>query len=320
MSGGFVANGYLYVYVSNESPQDVFFDNVTIQHKRGPLLQEDHYYRFGLVQAGISSQSASKLENLKKYNKGSELQHKEFSDGSGLETHTTQFRMLDPQLGRWWQVDPKPTVWESVYASMKNNPFLYNDYLGDSPKPKIPPIICIVCGEGPVPHPTSILPNFKIPPLVGHKIINVVEAHIIKDKKGPWDDEFKVTGYTGTVKGTEGLLATTETKLSDGKEISNKTVVGPVSVGNGEISLKAGIAGFEVEQGVNFKEASLVVGSSYTNEEKGTVTGFDGEFKPRGGTEALAVVAAAAAVTEILAPEASPAVGKAVQNAFHMVF
>ena len=41
-------------------------------------------------------------------------------------------RLVWEELGRFWQIDPKPNHAISLYASMDNNPILYNDPLGDS--------------------------------------------------------------------------------------------------------------------------------------------------------------------------------------------
>ena len=120
-------NGYLYVFVSNESKGDVYFDDIRVEHIKGPLLEETHYYPFGLTMAGISSKAINRPDNKFKFNGASEL-----NTSLDVNLYETRFRGLDPQIGRFLQMDPLDGLSMNVspYAFASNNPILRNDPLG----------------------------------------------------------------------------------------------------------------------------------------------------------------------------------------------
>jgi RHS repeat-associated protein len=95
----------------------VFFDNLQVVHARGPLLEETHYYPFGLTMAGISSKAAGKLENKKEKFQGQEL-----DDELGLNWYGFKWRNHDPQIGRFIEIDPlsEKYVYNSTYAFSEN--------------------------------------------------------------------------------------------------------------------------------------------------------------------------------------------------------
>jgi len=73
--------------------------------------------------AGISDKAlkGNYAENKIRFQK-QELQSKEFSDGSGLEMYEFKYRMDDPQIGRFWSIDPLSNkyVYNSTYAFSEN--------------------------------------------------------------------------------------------------------------------------------------------------------------------------------------------------------
>jgi RHS repeat-associated protein len=121
-------SGYLYVYVSNETPNiDVFFDNLQVTHTRGAMLEESHYYPFGLTMAGISSKSAGGMQSRYKFNGGTE-----FNNDFDISFYETEARSYDPQIGRFLQIDPLADAIDnqSPFVFADNNPILLNDPLG----------------------------------------------------------------------------------------------------------------------------------------------------------------------------------------------
>ena len=141
LSSGEIAvkkNGYLYIYLSNTSTDyPVYFDDLRVEHVRGPLLEETQYYPFGLVQQGISSKALSfgGSENKQKFN-GYEQQNKEFSDGSGLEWYDYKHRYYDNQIGRFFVQDRQAVNYPyySPYQFAGNQVTVAIDLDGDEPK------------------------------------------------------------------------------------------------------------------------------------------------------------------------------------------
>jgi RHS repeat-associated protein len=236
-------NGYIFVYVSNESNINVFFDNLQVVHKPGPLVEETHYYPFGLVMKGISSSAANfggntpsssggcGCPNKKGFN-GNEIQQKEFSDGSGLEVYDFNARTYDQQIGRFIQIDPVPDEGEqeslSPYHFAGNNPILYNDPDGKCPW-CVYFVAKFVVGAA-IEYGSQVYDNYKSgktgadawkPTSVGKILLNGATSTV--DPSGGVVKKVAITTATNVVESVGG-------QLLDGKKVTLSNTVKDVAV------------------------------------------------------------------------------------------
>jgi len=115
--------GYVYIYLSNEGtdPVDVFFDDFAVEHVKGPVVQMEDYYPFGLT--FNSHRRENGLKNQYLYN------GKERIDALGLNLYDYGARMYMPDLARWGVVDPmaeKGRRW-NPYNYALDNPMRFID-------------------------------------------------------------------------------------------------------------------------------------------------------------------------------------------------
>jgi RHS repeat-associated protein len=105
--------GYLAVYISNESMEKmVFFDNINIKYYKGKLLEENHYYPFGM---------ALTIAKDANYDQKELYQTKELFRDKNLNIYDFEARQYDAILGRFMSNDPM-NQYASGYVGMGNNP------------------------------------------------------------------------------------------------------------------------------------------------------------------------------------------------------
>ncbi|HEY5750641.1 MAG TPA: RHS repeat-associated core domain-containing protein [Chryseolinea sp.] len=122
--------GFLYIYVSNDNPTpvEVYFDDFKVTQTKSPVVQQDDYYPFGLTFNHYQKENS--VQNKHLFNGGSEFQTE-----LNLGWYSTLFRIYDPAIGRFLQMDPLADFFSGItpYNFAENNPVLYGDPSGLSP-------------------------------------------------------------------------------------------------------------------------------------------------------------------------------------------
>jgi RHS repeat-associated protein len=111
-------NGFYYVYDYKDHLGNVRLSFKDDGSGNADIVQEDHYYPFGMRLAGLSTNSGNDNKHL--YN------GKELEDDFNLHWYHYGARYYDPQLGRWHAVDPADE-YHSPYVYVGNMPIIAVD-------------------------------------------------------------------------------------------------------------------------------------------------------------------------------------------------
>jgi RHS repeat-associated protein len=113
--------GYILIFAKSTANKSVWWNNLKVTVLKGTILEENHYYPFGLTLSQGTTTPGEKNEY--RYN-GKELQ----SD-FGLNWYNYGARQYDMQTGRWLGIDPMADKYYSIspIGYVANNPVKYID-------------------------------------------------------------------------------------------------------------------------------------------------------------------------------------------------
>jgi RHS repeat-associated protein len=129
VNGGFVTidePGYIIVYIDNQTVgKEVWFDNLMVGLYKGEVVEENHYYPFGLTLQTTPMATGVTTQPYK-------LTTKELESNFGINAYDFGARMQDMQLGRWFGLDPLAENYYNInpYSFVANNPIKYKDASG----------------------------------------------------------------------------------------------------------------------------------------------------------------------------------------------
>ncbi|HLW18818.1 MAG TPA: RHS repeat-associated core domain-containing protein [Cyclobacteriaceae bacterium] len=117
-------DGYMEAFLVNETQEDVWFDDFSIQSTSSFIVQETHYDPWGLELTGLGFQAGGGVK-VNRYL----YQGKEWMDDQNLNIYDFEARGYDPVIGRTWQLDPHGDKYSSMspYSWVANNPVMMID-------------------------------------------------------------------------------------------------------------------------------------------------------------------------------------------------
>lgn len=114
-------SGYILVYASNQDTKVVAgWDNIRVEHYKGKVVEENHYYPFG-VTVNIANNNPVSNRYLFETNR--------LEKNNNLNIYDFNARTYNPQLGSFWSLDPMEQ-YHSGYVFCGSNPISLTDRSG----------------------------------------------------------------------------------------------------------------------------------------------------------------------------------------------